>query len=182
MGQHKLMMPWKQGRVIDSVMNAWTSSKVDQVFVVVRADDLELIKACQNWPVELVKLQHPTADMKGSIVEGLRHIEDEFQPQDCDATFVAPADLPGMTTPLIDRMIQTTERSRIIVPWFGDKQGHPVLIPWKLTEKVYALAKEQGLNALLDAASIHRIDLDPQWRPRDIDTPDDYERELRDSG
>ena len=39
MGQAKLLLPWAVGTVIDSVLQAWTTSSVDRTYIVVRAAD-----------------------------------------------------------------------------------------------------------------------------------------------
>ena len=178
MGQPKLLLPWKGQLIIDAVLRAWTSSRVERTLVVVRGDDRKLIQACSNWPVEIVELQNPTDDMKSSVVHGIKRLEAAYSLQDEDQVFVAPADLPRITNDLIDDMVKVNNTEQIVVPHFSGRSGHPIRIPWKMREQIYALEQTQGINVLLDSNSIHVIEFPERLRPRDIDTPEDYEIEV----
>ena len=178
MGQPKLLMPWQGKRVIDSVLQAWTNSRVDEVLVVLRNDDDVLMEACREWSVEVVLLTQPTADMKGSILAGLARIENGYDPAIEDQVLIAPADLPRISAELIDQVVGFADDGKIVVPYFGEKQGHPIRIPWKLTQQIRALDQSEGLNTLIDAHPISRAPIAAELRPRDIDTPEDYQREV----
>lgn len=179
MGQSKLLMPWHGQKVIDSVLAAWTSSNVDKVIVVLCKNDLELIAACQAWNVEMLTLPSATPDMKATIIEGLQHIARHHLPSNQDKVLVAPADLPRITSEVIDRVAEVSGVDQIVVPYFGDKPGHPIRIPWGMTDKIHRLSTEQGLDSLLAASPLHRVEFEAEMRPRDIDTPEDYQREIR---
>ena len=58
MGQPKLLLPWKDGMIIDATLQAWAARRVEQVVVTVRADNRQLQKRCLKHPVEVVL--HPT--------------------------------------------------------------------------------------------------------------------------
>ena len=107
MGQPKLLLPFRDGTVLDAVLGAWTASRVDVVVAVVRADDCELQNACRRWPLEVVCPDEDPADMKASVLVGLRWIEVNCEPSAADACFVSPADLPRIESSVIDRLIDT---------------------------------------------------------------------------
>ena len=178
MGQHKLLMPWNAEKVIDVVLRAWTDSKVDQVVVVVREDDLKLIEACNPWPVEVLPLAEETLDMKATVQQGLKFIESNWTPESHDCCLIAPADLPKFSDSVINHVIDSCQgESRVVVPWYGEKQGHPICFPWNATPMIFELGPDEGLNALVTGFDTRRVDLDTHLRPRDIDTPEDYRRE-----
>ena len=179
MGRPKLLLPWKGRLVIDSVLNAWTTSRVQQTLVVVRREDRNLVRACSNWPVEIVELEHPTEDMKETIIHGMKHLEAAYSLTDEDVVMLAPADLPRISKELIDEIANATCTERIVIPSFGGKQGHPIRISWQLKEQVYSLQPNQGINRLLDSNAIGRIEFPETLRPRDIDTPSDYDDEVQ---
>ena len=114
--------------------------------------------------------------MKASVQIGLRHIESQFHPSAGDRCFVAPADLPTLSASIIDRMIDTpSPATTIVVPQFGDKHGHPILLPWPMTQEVFALAEDEGINKLVDRHRKLTVDFAPEDVVKDVDTPQQYE-------
>lgn len=175
-------MPWQGRRVIDVVLDAWSSACIDTVLFVVRQDDHGLIAACQDSEIDILTLAAPTPDMKTTVARGLKQMAQQYSPSDQDQVLIAPADLPRITSDLINRVATAEDYDKIVVPYFGGKRGHPIRIPWFLTGEVAALAADQGLDWLIQANPVHRIELKPESRPRDIDTPEDYEREVNIAG
>ena len=174
---HKLLLPWHDGTVIDHVLRMWTSSRADHVVVVVRADDSELQAACQCWPVELVLPEIDPPDMRTSVWRGLQHIEQCFQPSAADRWLVAPADMPSLSTEIVDQVISAGERTeRVVVPKFGTRSGHPASFPWELKSTVAEIPADQGLNWLMANHVVEWLDLAEECLPEDIDTPRDYIR------
>lgn len=179
MGQHKLLMPWRHGRVIDAVTAAWCGSSVAGTVCVVRGDDVELQQAVGASELELLVLEHDTADMKETIQQGITFIQHHWKPTDEDFCLIAPADLPRVSSPLLNLVIEAALRERqVVVPYFGEKSGHPVAFPWPVTEEIFKLRPDQGINALLTEDAVYRLKLDAVERIRDIDTPEDYDREF----
>ena len=177
MGTHKLLMPWKNGRVIDCVLEAWTKSCVDHSVMVVRKVDESLIESASLQPsICVLALETNTDDMKQTIQAGLKHIETLWSPLETERCLIAPADLPKLTFQLIDAVAGAIE-SKIVVPMYGDKIGHPTGFPWPKTSEIFELNPDEGLDALIKRSPTKKIDFDLALRPRDIDTPEDYSRE-----
>ena len=67
MGRPKLLLPWKGATIIDYVLEAWTSSGVSAVVIVVRKRDGDLAAACRGHAsVEVVSPDTDPEDMKAS--------------------------------------------------------------------------------------------------------------------
>ena len=182
MGDHKLLLPWQDGRVIDRVLKAWTSSLVSRTLVVIRKDDEMLHDACRSWPVTTLLLECDTPDMKASIQQGLSYVERVWGPSDMDYCLIAPADLPRLTSRVIDLVVDASKGAKqVVAPYFGDQRGHPVSIPWNMTRAIHDLKPDEGLNDLIERCDLNPVELDRRLRIRDIDTPADYEREQHDS-
>jgi len=179
MGQHKLLLPWNNDRVIDHVLQAWTSCRVSQTVVVIRNDDPLLVEACRNWPVTICSLDADTEDMKTSIQYGLSFVKQTWQPADTDHCLFAPADLPRLTSEVIDLVIDSANGSeQIVAPYVAERRRHPVSFPWNTTRAVFELGPDEGLNAILDRSEIKRVELDRKFLIDDIDTRADYLREI----
>ena len=176
--QHKLLLPWNSATIIDQVLRAWTESMADRVIVIVRKDDVPLQDACHRWPTsDLVIPENDPEDMKRSIQLGLQHIAAAYEPGESDRWMVAPADLPTLTSEVIDQVIEASgESDSVIVPRFGDRRGHPVTFPWCLVPDVFALGPEQGVNSLTAEQPVQWLNLPAGEHPDDMDTPADYLR------
>lgn len=178
MGQPKLLLPWGDWTVIDQVLYAWLSSDVDQVVVVVREDDRDLRSACSRWPVHLVKPIEAPREMKDSVRIGMTFLEHHWQPASDDRCFIAPADLPGLSSDVINRLIETDAGpSTAVIPRFGDRQGHPILLPWPVLQQIDDLSETQGVNQIVDQNPQRVVDFSAADYFQDIDTPEEY-REL----
>ncbi len=179
MGQPKLLLPWGDWRLIDQLLHAWTSSTVGQTVVVIREDDEELRTACSRWPVHIVRPLNAPRDMKESVQIGLRFLEAHWRPSAEDHCFIAPADLPGLTSDVINRLIDANgDSSRVTVPRFGERQGHPVLVPWLVTHQVFDLSDDQGVNQIVAQNPQFVVPFPPNEFFCDVDTPDEYRNSI----
>ncbi len=176
MGQHKLLLPWREVTVIESVLSRWCESRVDHVVVVVRPDDGQLAEICRRAGVEVVVPPFAPEQMKTSVQLALAYVERHFRPNDRDAWLLAPADMPDLPVAIVDRLIASfaSEPSTILVPTRNGRRGHPVLFPWPLSRDVHQLGHDLGVNALLDRHTIREIPCDESAIHQDLDTPDDY--------
>jgi molybdenum cofactor cytidylyltransferase len=200
MGEPKLLLPWPLAieanapsalsrpaqtglpiatRLIDSILHAWTSSRVIEVLMVIRRDDDELLRAIKDWNVSVVRPEIPSRDMKESIQHGLVHLQQrKLAPNDC--CFIAPADLAGLTSSMINRLIDVEgDESTIVVPSYGGRPGHPSRLPWGLTNEIFRLGEDEGLNRMIERHCRLEIEFPAELRPRDLDTPAEYEVALQ---
>lgn len=183
MGRAKLLLPWRGSTVIEQVLDAWLSSRVEQVVVVVRGDDRELINRVSRLPVALVVTDVDPEDMKASIRLGIDYLERTARPQANDGCFVAPADIPKLSAAIIDRLVSARAalddlRWPVVLPYFGEQRGHPALLPWALLAQVPMLGQQQGVNALVDQHAQHAVPFSSTQLIDDIDTLDEYQRLL----
>lgn len=178
MGQPKLLLPWGDKTVIETVIRAWHSSRVERVFVVVHPADQQLAACCRSSGAEVVIPAIPPPDMRASLCEGLQAIQRKASPDAADVFLVAPADLPELSPAVIDLLLSNhqPERPAILVPTHASKHGHPVLLPWSLSQEVLQLHEALGLNALFAQHGVREVACSVAGVPEDIDTPDDYER------
>lgn len=201
--EHKLLLPWPgAGCVMDAVLRAWTTSCVSRVVVVARADEKALHGLVRKYDVDLCVADPPPAEMKHSIQAGLRYLSKHASPTARDRWMVAPADLPTLTTELIDRVaVASTQCDSIVAPVFLREadgisedgassletsgtivrsSGHPVGFPWRIAAEVHTLGSDEGLNALLERHPVQWLERPWIEKPRDIDTRAEYEQRLRD--
>jgi molybdenum cofactor cytidylyltransferase len=184
MGWPKLLLPVAGQPMILHTVAAWQRSKVDLIVVVVRPEDDELAKIVRAAGVQIVVPAAAPPDMKASLQVALRHIELTYSPAAGDAFLVAPADMPRLSSKVIDLLIHQhgSFPERILVPELAGRRGHPALFPWAMAKQVQELGPDEGLDAVVHRNLPLEIPcesvLDDHWDPfTDVDTPSEY-REL----
>ncbi len=187
MGRSKLLLSWQgageaNSTLLDHVLEAWTASGVQRTIIVIRTDaDAAVKQICQSGGIDIVLADDPS-DMKASCLLGLQHLAQRYSPSAPDRFFVCPADIPGITSDLIDHLISEAERhdatgepDRVIVPTYQGRRGHPVLFPWSMASQIELLGADQGINFLVDRAAVVEVEFSvaPE-KMADIDTPEEY--------
>lgn len=190
MGRAKLLLPVAGRALVLHTIEAWLRSEVERVIVVVRPGDEGLLavlrEAEADWhgKVEIVVPESAPPDMKVSLKAAVGHIERSYQPGLGNAFLVAPADMPGLSTAIVDRLIgehSDSSRLEILAPTIGGERGHPVLFPWRCAAELFQLREDEGLNAIVEREEIRLVACDDlvavSDKPfADVDTPEEYER------
>jgi molybdenum cofactor cytidylyltransferase len=176
MGRPKLLLPVAGRPVIDHVLTAWTASVVTRTIVVVRADDTVLLMRCHAFPVDIVTPSQPPTDMKASVQLALAYLAEQYAPAESDAWLLAPADLPRLSTGLIDELLEAYDPAEAIAvaPTFAGRRGHPIVMPWRMARDVHALAADEGLNALVARTPCREIPCDNATQWQDLNDPAEY--------
>jgi molybdenum cofactor cytidylyltransferase len=178
MGEPKLLLPWGETTIIESVLAAWRASRVTRMVVVLHPADAQLAAHCRSAGVVIVQPEIPPPDMKSSVRHALAWLTTHESPTEDDAWLLAPADMPLVTTAVIDAVItaHNSAAPSIIAPAANDRRGHPVLFPWSLAREVAGLAEHEGLNALVKRHVVKELPWpNAQEILTDIDTPAEYQ-------
>lgn len=176
MGTSKLLLPWGKSTVIEHVLAAWRASRVVHTVVVVPSHEGALVALCRRAGAEVVEAATQPPDMKASVLLGLNYVTNRYGPEAGDVWLIAPADIPGLTSAIIDRLLAShrPEDPRIIVPAHGQRRSHPALLPWPLAAEVSGLSNDRGVDELFTRYPILRLEVQAADIPNDLDTPDDY--------
>jgi len=94
-------------------------------------------------------------------------------PADVDGVVVLLADMPGITSAAIDRLIGAFQPERIVVPVVAGRRGNPVLWPRCFFADLMAVEGDTGGRRLIEdnAAAVIEVDLGPE-AGLDVDTPE----------
>jgi CTP:molybdopterin cytidylyltransferase MocA len=100
-----------------------------------------------------------------------------------DAVLIALGDQPHIEGAVVSEVMRAYRDgdAGIVIPRYGDKKGHPIIINLQRYREVIAnLPEGAGLNVLMQehADDVRLIDVATEDIIRDIDVPDDYTREL----
>ena len=180
MGRPKLTLPLGGRTVIEHVVAALKAAGLGRVLVVVGPHGAALAELAGAAGAEVLVLAEETADMRATVEAGLRWIEER-----CAGDWLlAPADHPTLDAGVVRRLLEARAQhpeASVIVPTFAGRRGHPTLIAWKHVAGMRALPGESGLNVYLrrQAAETLEVAVTTAAVLCDLDTPEDYERLLR---
>jgi len=182
MGAPKLLLPYQAATLIEHVLAQWAGSQVEQTLVVLNPGNQALIETCKSTRAVHVIPDPAPAEMKHSVQAALKWIEKNLNPNPNDAWLLAPADLPHLSSRIIDLVISGYDpcRPSIVVPRRGQRRGHPALFPMSLAGAVDDLQQDQGVNHLFDLHDVADVQVDRWDILADVDTPDDYQRATKD--
>ena len=182
MGRPKLLLPWGDSTVIETVLSVLDHPSVVARVVVVRAGNASLGETVRGAGGYIVTPTVEPTDMCASVRCALETIQREFSPQNDDGWMLIPADHPTLDRGLIDTLLAAWEQDRplILVPRAGDRRGHPTLFRWSLAHEVAQIPSDCGLNWLLSehAADVSELPVSGTAAVTDLDTPEDYARLL----
>jgi molybdenum cofactor cytidylyltransferase len=177
MGTQKLLLPYAGQTVIGQIVDNVLASPIERAFVVTRNDDEAIRLALAGKPLTFVVNLDPAADMLSSIRCGVRSL-----PPDCIAAIVVLGDQPTIRAELVAGLIRTlqTAAAKIVVPSFRGRRGHPILVSAECFGEVLTQHDCVGLRGLLNAHphDIATLEVDDPKVLTDMDSPDDYHREI----
>jgi molybdenum cofactor cytidylyltransferase len=167
--------------LIERVLGLWQSAGPAAVVVTVHPHDDELAAVCRAAGAEVVQPDAAPVDMKASIAAGLEHLRSQHAPSDDDVWLTAPADLPELSPPVIERLLQAYDpaRPQIVRPRHATRFGHPTLFPWRSAAELARVPADRGIDFLFETTPFAVVECGPECLAADVDTPDDYRR-LRD--
>ncbi len=178
MGTQKLLLPYAGRRVIEHIAEAALSSRADHTIVVTGYQPERIRDALDGYPVTFAQNDGYADGMLTSIRTGL-----DALPDDLEAFMVVLGDQPSLTSAVIDFLIDGFRASEkgIVVPYINDDSGHPIIIDATYREEVMTQFDDAGLRGLIYGRpkEVHRLPVTDPGVLRDMDTPEDYERELK---
>jgi molybdenum cofactor cytidylyltransferase len=182
MGEPKLLLEFGGQSVLSRVVQTLHGAGLSRCLVVVRPDDLALAGEAERAGAEVVVPVIAPSDMRYSVECGLRHVLPATPAY--DGWILVPADHPTLNPDVIRNLITAWQVSptRIVVPVYQGRRGHPTVFPWGLVPEILALPPECGLNQLLRSqpARVLEVSVSDRRVLDDLDTPEDWERLLID--
>ncbi len=178
MGKPKLLLPFGDKTIIETVVQAVVSSKVEQTLVILGSDREKIEEKIKNYHVKIVYNRDFRSGMLSSAQCGFKAL-----PEETRAVLVILGDQPKISTTVINKLIDGYERAGkgIVLPVFKKERGHPVLIDVKYREEVENLSPEIGLRGTVynHPEDILEVDVETPSIFQDIDYESDYKRELK---
>ena len=174
MGRPKLLLELRGKPVIRHVVESVIDAGIRRVLVVTGPENDALARALAGLDVQLAINPAPESGQASSVGAGVSAL-----PAGTDAVLIALGDQPGVPADVIPALIEAIKApgKAIAAPRYADGLGNPVLFASSVFAELLALSGDRGARAVIerDPSRLAVVDVGSPM-PRDIDTPEDYER------
>lgn len=179
MGTHKLLLSLGNQTVIQRLLEALGVPFISEIIIVARKSDDQLKSHLSGHKLQLIQPETDPPDMKASVQIALQWVKTHYQPVAEDSWLLIPADHPVINRSILESLFQVWESSQasIMIPTYQNQKGHPAFFRWPVTDDVFQLADDEGINALWNSQKREPYLCECQ-HPEillDLDTPEDYE-------
>jgi molybdenum cofactor cytidylyltransferase len=182
MGSPKALLDFRGQPFVVRILEALEALEVKTRVVVVGPDAPRIRPAIAGHECLIVE----NSDVEAGPIASLRVALRALQAVQPAAALAWPVDLPHVRVATVDRLIEAHRRGHAsaVVPTFAERRGHPVLWGSGLFEELLTsdAANRHGARAVLHAhaAEIAAVAVDDPAVIDDLNTPEDYERLVRD--
>lgn len=177
MGRPKLLLPWGAGTVIGRVVDVLAQAGCEDIIVVTGACSEQVQSALAASPARCVLNERFAEDqMAFSLAAGFAAL-----PHTAQAALIALGDQPQIEVQ-VTRQVLSAYRSTLaplVIPSFQNRRGHPWVVRRELWAAIAAPGPDQTMRQVINqhAADIHYVTVERDSILKDLDTPQDYERE-----
>ena len=175
MGQFKQLLQFREKSFVEHCVENLLASQVDEIIVVTGHRESDVRAAVGTRAVRLVFNNEYRAGMSSSIKCGVRAV-----PDISTACLIALVDQPQIGPGIVDQLIDVYENAhpRIVIPTFGGKGGHPIILDLSLKQEILEMDQSVGLRQVISAHSseVARVEVSNREVVEDCDLPEDYER------
>lgn len=177
MGVQKLLLPWAGRTVIEHIVDQLLASVIDHVLVVTGHDHQRLDRILAHSPVALLYNDQHAEGMLSSVRCGLKAL-----PEACTGVLVALGDQPALKVSTVNLLLERyRQHPKIIVPVYQGQRGHPLVFSPAYVQEILTQYDDTGLRALLKTyeEDILEVAIDSPDILWDLDTPEDYQRQIK---
>ena len=174
MGQPKMLMPWGDSTVLGQVIVTFQQAGVEDILVITggtREDVEQIIK--QKRVRSVFNERFASDEMLSSLQLGLA-----AQLSQAQATLIGLGDQPQVQAGTVRLICERfkDQRSKLIVPSFQKRRGHPWLVERALWCKLLNLQFPESPRDFLNqhAKEIDYVEVDTRSILADLDTQQDY--------
>jgi molybdenum cofactor cytidylyltransferase len=173
MGSQKMLLPYGESTILETVIQNVLSSAVDSVLVVLGANHDQIRKVINPLPVEVCINDKHESGMLSSVICGFSAL-----PDDTGTALLFLGDQPEIPPQVSNAIIEAYNDSLhgIVIPLTNHRRGHPLLVDYKYKREIRKLDLEKGLRTLMHhfPEDVLEVEVEEPGILLDIDTPEDY--------
>ena len=175
MGEFKQLLKYAGKSFVECCADQLLASQVGEVIVVTGHRDRDVRRALGQRGLRFAHNPDYRDGMSSSVKCGIRAVSPA-----ASAVLVALVDQPQIDTAIINRVIAEYEsrRALVVIPTYGGRNGHPVLIDLRLRDELLTFDEAQGLRQVIHAHAdeVARVEVASDAVLNDFDYPEDYRR------
>lgn len=173
----KQLLEFKGRSFIEACIENLLQAGIEDLIVVLghEADRITNHLLQKSYPIKIVVNEDYRLGMTTSVQKGLLHIDPSSS-----AFLIALVDQPQIGAEVVELLLESSGQNLIVQPRFDGKAGHPVIFSSLLKNEILLLSPTEGLN-LISRRYRERIlfvDVDSVSVLEDIDTPEEYKRQI----
>jgi molybdenum cofactor cytidylyltransferase len=178
MGQPKQLLPFGDKTMLECVIDALQTPKVDEIRVVLGCQADDIAARIAHTSCKVVKNDRYQRGMFTSMQAGMRELSKKTK-----IVLLAICDQPRLKRETVETLIEKFEegRHKILIPSFNGRQGHPPLLRAEYAKQILAMDESLTLKHFYaeHADDIQRLVVEDEGVLIDIDDRETYERELK---
>lgn len=175
MGEFKQLLRFAGKTFVECCADHLLASRIDELIVVTGHREADVRRALGARAVRLAHNDEYRDGMSSSVKRGVAAVSPGAR-----AILIALVDQPQIDTAIINRVIAESEKrpSRIVIPTYGGRHGHPVLIDFTLRDELLSFDSSQGLRQVIHAhaTEVAHVEVATDTVLMDFDYPEDYQR------
>lgn len=176
LGRPKALLPIAGRPLIDRLLGTLRQGGIDESIVVVAPGEDRLLAHCRARGVAVAVNTQVRQGMLSSVLCGLNRAGDRLA--GARSLTICPVDFPWLEAETVAALLAALADSPypIVVPRYGDRQGHPLVLAPAVSRDIERLDLGIGLRGLLALHPVETVDVDDPGVLRDLDTWRDHDR------
>lgn len=182
MGRPKMLLPYRESTIIETVLDAVLESSVDGLVVVASRPVEEFLRGRLPEDCCLAMNEDAASEMRASVQIGVAEIVQRFEPAPSDGVMVLLGDQPEVTGGVVTTCAEAWRLPRkgpgILIATYKGRRGHPTVFATGLLRDVADWPLERKLSDLIDLHTdeARELAITVCPMPIDVNTPEDYKR------
>lgn len=180
MGRPKALLPVENQTFIARIVDALRGGRISRIIVVLGHNAEQLRPSIEPLGVEIVVNPAYKQGQLSSLQAAVRLLDKD---SNCDGIMVHLVDHPYLSPQLVETLTRrfNESASKIVLPVFGGKRGHPVIFSRALFAELLNAPLDQGAKAVVNAhrAETLEVETDDKGITLDIDTPALYRQHVK---
>src|SRR6266498_636549 len=175
MGRPKMLLSWGKSTVLGQVISTFQEAGIENILVITGGAHEQVEQVIEQYGARSVfNNQFANGEMLSSLQLGL-----EAQSSQMQATLIGLGDQPQVQTGTVQLICEIfkQQESKLIVPSFQKRRGHPWLVERSLWQELLEMKSPQSPRDFLNghANEIDYVEVDTASILADLDTPEDYQ-------
>ncbi len=170
--KNKLVLPFRKGTFVETVVDELLASKVDEVVIVVGHEEKIIRALLNNRALTFTFNNNFISGMTSSIQSGIKAVSENSK-----GYLICLSDMPLLTTVDYNKIIDSISGNKeILLPYYQGQKGNPVFFSSHFTDDLLIHHKAEGCRGVVinNKSYVKKINFDNNHILMDVDTEDDF--------